>query len=37
VLEGFLARERIYLTEPAHTAWEASARANIIAEIAALT
>jgi predicted metal-dependent HD superfamily phosphohydrolase len=36
VLEGLLHRERIYLTEPLHTAWERSARANLAAEIAEL-
>ena len=36
VLEGFLRRERIYLTEPLRTAWERSARANLAAELAEL-
>ena len=36
VLEGFLRRERIYLTTPLRTAWERPARANIAAEIAQL-
>lgn len=37
VLEGFLARERIYLTEELREPWEKSARANLAAEIADLT
>jgi predicted metal-dependent HD superfamily phosphohydrolase len=36
LLEGFLQRERIYLTEPLRIAWEQSARANLAAEIAEL-
>jgi predicted metal-dependent HD superfamily phosphohydrolase len=36
VLEGFLARERIYLTEPLCALWEEPARANLAAEIATL-
>jgi predicted metal-dependent HD superfamily phosphohydrolase len=36
VLEGFLQRERIYLTEPLRIAWEQPARANLAAEIAEL-
>jgi predicted metal-dependent HD superfamily phosphohydrolase len=36
VLEGFLQRERIYLTEPLRAAWEPSARANLAAEVAQL-
>jgi predicted metal-dependent HD superfamily phosphohydrolase len=36
VLEGFLARERIYLTEPLWALWEEPARANLAAEIATL-
>jgi predicted metal-dependent HD superfamily phosphohydrolase len=37
VLEGFLARKRIYLTERLRSAWEQAARANLVAEIAELT
>jgi predicted metal-dependent HD superfamily phosphohydrolase len=33
VLEGFLARERIYRTEPLRTRWENSARENLAREI----
>jgi predicted metal-dependent HD superfamily phosphohydrolase len=36
VLETFLRRERIYLTEPLCVAWEQPARANLTAEIARL-
>jgi predicted metal-dependent HD superfamily phosphohydrolase len=36
ILEGFLARERIYRTEPLRALWEERARANIIGEIAGL-
>jgi predicted metal-dependent HD superfamily phosphohydrolase len=36
VLEGFLARERIYLTKPLYALWEEPARANVAAEIATL-
>ena len=36
VLEGFLARERIYRTDRLHALWEARARANLAAEIAEL-
>ena len=36
VLEGFLARERIYRTEPLHALWEERARANLAGEIAEL-
>ena len=36
VLEGFLQRERIYLTERLHADWERPARTNLAAEIAAL-
>jgi predicted metal-dependent HD superfamily phosphohydrolase len=36
VLEGFLARERIYSTERLHASWEAAARVNIATEIAGL-
>ena len=36
VLEGFLARERIYLTDRLRALWEARARANLAGEIAAL-
>jgi predicted metal-dependent HD superfamily phosphohydrolase len=36
ILEGFLARERIYLTEPLRALWEEPARANLGAERAAL-
>lgn len=36
VLEGFLARERIYLTDRLGELWERSARANLAGEIAAL-
>jgi predicted metal-dependent HD superfamily phosphohydrolase len=34
VLQGFLRRERIYLTDRLRALWEASARANLAAEIA---
>jgi len=37
ILEGFLARERIYRTEQLHRLWEQRARVNISAEIADLT
>jgi predicted metal-dependent HD superfamily phosphohydrolase len=37
ILEGFLQRQRLYLTEPLRTAWEQLARANLNAEIAQLT
>ena len=37
VLAGFLARQRIYRTEPLHALWEERARANIRREIAELT
>ena len=36
VLEGFLRRERIYLTARLRAAWEQAARANLAAEIAEL-
>jgi len=36
VLDGFLARARIYRTERLHALWEARARANISEEIAGL-
>ena len=36
VLDGFLARKRIYRTERLHALWEARARANISEEIAGL-
>jgi predicted metal-dependent HD superfamily phosphohydrolase len=36
VLEGFLARKQIYLTERLRALWEASARANLAAELAEL-
>ena len=36
VLEGFLARERIYRTDDLRTLWEERARANITAEVADL-
>ena len=36
VLEGFLARERIYLTPRLAALWERPARANLVAEIADL-
>jgi predicted metal-dependent HD superfamily phosphohydrolase len=36
VLDGFLARQRIYRTERLHALWEARARANMSEEIAAL-
>jgi predicted metal-dependent HD superfamily phosphohydrolase len=36
ILDGFLARKRIYRTERLHALWEARARANISAEIAGL-
>jgi predicted metal-dependent HD superfamily phosphohydrolase len=36
VLQGFLARERIYRTPVLHGAWEAAARRNLQAELAAL-
>jgi len=36
VLEGFLQRARIYLTEPLRAAWEQPARDNLAAEIARL-
>lgn len=36
VLDGFLARARIYRTEPLHALWEARARANMSEEIAGL-
>lgn len=36
VLEGFLQRERIYLTDRLRAAWERPARANLAAEIARL-
>jgi len=36
ILKGFLARERLYLTDLAHAAWDASARANLTRAIAAL-
>jgi predicted metal-dependent HD superfamily phosphohydrolase len=37
LLEAFLRRERIYLTEPLRLAWEQPARANLAAEIAQLS
>lgn len=37
VLEGFLARPEIYLTERLRALWEASARQNLASEIAMLT
>jgi predicted metal-dependent HD superfamily phosphohydrolase len=36
ILDGFLARERIYRTERLHGLWEARARANLSEEIAGL-
>ena len=36
VLEAFLARDRIYLTERLHAAWETRARQNLASEIAEL-
>jgi predicted metal-dependent HD superfamily phosphohydrolase len=36
VLQGFLERERIFLTATAHDRWEQRARANLTAELAAL-
>jgi len=36
ILDGFLARKRIYRTERLHALWEARARANISEEIAGL-
>lgn len=36
ILKSFLARERLYLTDLAHTDWEASARVNLARAIAAL-
>jgi predicted metal-dependent HD superfamily phosphohydrolase len=36
VLKGFLARERIYLTDRLRALWEAPARANLAGEIAAV-
>jgi predicted metal-dependent HD superfamily phosphohydrolase len=36
VLQGFLVRERIYLTDALHAAWEQVARVNLAGEIAAL-
>jgi predicted metal-dependent HD superfamily phosphohydrolase len=36
VLEGFLAREHIYLTRRLRTLWEERARANLTAEAAGL-
>ena len=37
VLQGFMARERIYFTPVLHEAWEAAARLNLQAELAALS
>ena len=37
VLEGFLQRDPIYLTEPLRAAWEEPARANLAFDIAQLT
>ena len=37
ILNGFLARERLYLTDLAHTEWDAPARANLKRAIAALS
>jgi predicted metal-dependent HD superfamily phosphohydrolase len=36
ILKGFLARERLYLTDLAHAEWDAPARANLKRAIAAL-
>ena len=36
ILQGFLARERIYRTDRLHRLWEAQARANIAGEMAGL-
>lgn len=36
ILKGFLARERLYLTDLAHAEWDAPARANLERAIAAL-
>lgn len=37
ILKGFLARERLYLTDLAHAEWDAPARANLKRAIAALS
>lgn len=37
ILKGFLARDRLYLTDIAHGEWEAQARANLKGAIAALS
>lgn len=36
ILKGFLARERLYMTETANTAWDGQARLNLSRAIAAL-
>jgi predicted metal-dependent HD superfamily phosphohydrolase len=36
ILEGFLARERIYLTDWAHERWDGQARSNLTEAIDAL-